>query len=139
MTPARISRSRTRPRVALTLAVPGTGLLIECYFVSFLFEQRCARWRHYELEVGIAKSSGPHKRSEQLADLISTVQVLSFGLEEAKSAAQIRGALEVKGQPIGPLDALIAATALANHAVLVSHNTPEFSKIPKLQLEDWFL
>ena len=92
----------------------------------------------YELEVGIAKSTSPEKRTAQLADLLSLVNVLPFGLKEARSAAQIRVALEKQGQPIGPYDILIAATALANQAVLVTHNTKEFGKIGELQIEDWF-
>ena len=92
----------------------------------------------YELEVGIAKSSSPKKRAEQLADLISIVNILPFGLQEAKYASQIRTALDQQGQPIGPYDILTAATALANKAVLVTHNTKEFGKIGQLQIEDWF-
>ena len=93
----------------------------------------------YELEVGIAKSTSPEKRAKQLTGLLSLVNVLPFGLPEAKSAAQIRVALEQQGRPIGAYDILIAATALANKAILVTHNTKEFEKIAQLQLEDWFL
>lgn len=32
---------------------------------------------------------------------------------------------------------IIAATALANDAVLVTHNTDEFKRVPELKLEDW--
>jgi tRNA(fMet)-specific endonuclease VapC len=32
---------------------------------------------------------------------------------------------------------LIAATALANDAVLVTHNADEFSRVLGLKLEDW--
>jgi len=45
--------------------------------------------------------------------------------------------LEKLGKPIGPYDLLIAATALANGLVLVTHNTREFMRIPGIQLEDW--
>ena len=92
----------------------------------------------YELEVGIAKSTFPEKRTQQLADLLSLVNILPFGLPEAEFAAQIRVALEKRGQLIGPYDTLIAAIALANQAVLITHNTKEFGKIGDLQIEDWF-
>ena len=39
---------------------------------------------------------------------------------------------------IGPMDTLIAATALAHGAKLVTNNTREFERVPGLQLEDWF-
>ena len=41
------------------------------------------------------------------------------------------------GQLIGPNDLLIAATALAHGAILVTHNTAEFSRVPGLLIEDW--
>ncbi|HSY50604.1 MAG TPA: hypothetical protein VLC46_17500 [Thermoanaerobaculia bacterium] len=34
---------------------------------------------------------------------------------------------------------LIAATARAHHAVLVTHNVREFSRVADLRLEDWEL
>ena len=92
----------------------------------------------YELEVGIAKSTSPQKRIRQLTTLVSTVTVLPFGLEEARSAAQIRADLEKQGQPIGPYDTLIAGTALANQATLVTHNVEEFGRIKQLSVEDWY-
>lgn len=57
---------------------------------------------------------------------------------EAKLAAAVRVKLERRGKPIGPHDLLIAATALSNNAVLVTNNTKEFSRIPKLQLQNWY-
>ncbi len=92
----------------------------------------------YELEVGIAKSTSPQKRTGQLADLLQLVNILPFGVEEAKSASHIRVALERQGELVGPYDILIAATALAQNAILVTHNTKEFGKVPQLQIEDWF-
>jgi len=92
----------------------------------------------YELQVGIAKSSSPEKRSKQLAELTSAVQVLPFHQREAKAAAEIRATLESEGQPIGPCDTLIAGTALAHGSILVSRNVREFERIDQLRLEDWF-
>lgn len=92
----------------------------------------------FELEVGIAKSTSPQKRQEQLAEFISAVAVLPFGLQEAKRAAEIRVELAKSGTPIGPYDILIAATASANQATLVTHNTKEFSRIGVLEVMDWY-
>lgn len=92
----------------------------------------------YELQVGIAKSSSPKKRTEQLAELISVIQVLPFHKQEAKAAADIRAKLEKQGTPIGPYDILIAGTALAHGATLVSRNTKEFRRIKALRVEDWY-
>ena len=92
----------------------------------------------FELKVGIAKSTSPEKRTEQLKTLTDVVSILPFGSKEAEWAARIRVDLEKRGEPIGSYDLLIAATAVSNHATLVTHNTKEFSRISQLQLEDWF-
>lgn len=92
----------------------------------------------YEIEVGIGKSTSPQKRTEQLAELVSVVNILPFGLNEAKVAAQIRVNLELNGLPIGYYDTLIAATTLANRGILITHNTKEFSRVEKLNIADWY-
>ena len=92
----------------------------------------------YEIETGIAKSTEPDKRKEQLAELLDIVTVLPFDVDAARKAAGIRARLERKGTPIGPMDTLIAGTALAYNTTLVTHNTAEFQRIPELQLTDWF-
>ena len=91
----------------------------------------------YELEYGIAKSSSPKKRTKQLEALCALIEVLTFGNEEAKTSATIRAALEKKGTPIGPYDVMIAGTALSKQGVLVTSNTKEFRRVPKLQIVDW--
>ncbi len=92
----------------------------------------------FELEVGIAKSTSPRKRMSQLQEITALVNVLPFGIAESKSAAQIRVILEKQGLPIGPYDVLIAATAMANNMILVTHNQREFGRIESLKIEDWF-
>lgn len=92
----------------------------------------------YELEYGIAKSTSPQKRTRQLAELCSLVEILPFGQQQAKMAANIRFSLEKKGAPIGPYDVMIAATALSCQGVLVTRNVKEFGRVKGLKVEDWF-
>jgi tRNA(fMet)-specific endonuclease VapC len=92
----------------------------------------------FELEVGIAKSTSPDKRKSQLQEITAFVNVLPFGIVESRAAAQIRVELEKQGLPIGPYDVLIAATALANNTILITHNQKEFGRIEGLKIEDWF-
>lgn len=92
----------------------------------------------YELEVGLGKSKAPSKRRKQLQTLVDLVSVIPFGNEEAECAAKVRTSLEKLGTPIGPIDNLIAGTALANKVTLVTHNTSEFKRIKGLKLIDWY-
>jgi tRNA(fMet)-specific endonuclease VapC len=91
----------------------------------------------YELEVGIARSSSPERRRAQLEQLLALIEVLPFGAAEARIAARIRSDLEGSGTPIGPLDNLIAGTALRHGATLVTRNVKEFQRIEGLAVEDW--
>jgi tRNA(fMet)-specific endonuclease VapC len=92
----------------------------------------------YEIEVGIGRSSSPERRRRQLADLVAVVRLLPFAAGEARAAACVRIQLEQAGMPIGPLDTLIAGTALHHRATLVTHNVAEFSRVEGLVVEDWF-
>jgi len=92
----------------------------------------------YELEYGIAKSNSPKKRQGQLKELCSLVKILPFDDETALISASIRAKLERKGTPIGPHDILIAGAALQHQGILVTNNTKEFSRVPKLKLENWY-
>jgi tRNA(fMet)-specific endonuclease VapC len=94
---------------------------------------------HYELAFGVCNSSQPEKNQANLLHFLKYVQVLAWGEEQAMVAAQIRCDLMRKGQPIGPYDTLIAAHARSINAILISHNTREFTRVHGLQVEDWEL
>lgn len=70
--------------------------------------------------------------------MVDLINFLPFGELEARSTAALRAALEKRGKPIGPLDTLIAGTAVANRAVLVTHNVREFGRVPGLEAVDWY-
>jgi tRNA(fMet)-specific endonuclease VapC len=92
----------------------------------------------YELEVGIAGSSRPRQRRESLDALLEVIHILPFDERAASASAELRAQLEKAGSGIGPIDTLIAGTALAHSATLVTHNTKEFSRVRGLRLLDWF-
>jgi tRNA(fMet)-specific endonuclease VapC len=92
----------------------------------------------FELQVGIAKSTSPAKRTQQLQQLLSRVNLVPFDRDSAVAAATIRAQLEQQGTPIGPIDVLIAGTALACQATLVTHNVQEFSRVSGLAIADWY-
>jgi len=92
----------------------------------------------YELEVGIARSPDPKRRRQALDTLLRLTRILPFEETSARAAAGLRAGLERTGAPIGPLDTLIAGTALAHGATLVTHNIAEFSRVPGLRVVDWF-
>ena len=90
----------------------------------------------HEVLFGIASNPGLRLRAvtESILKLLPKVVVSS---KEVSAAAQIRADLKMRGLPIGPYDLLIAATALTNGMVMVTHNTREFSRVAELELEDW--
>jgi tRNA(fMet)-specific endonuclease VapC len=92
----------------------------------------------YEIEVGIAKSAQPAKRRRQLDTFLSAISVFPFDRSAALAAATVRAELERRGRPIGPLDNLIAGIALAHRATLVTRNTREFSRLPNLDVTNWY-
>lgn len=45
--------------------------------------------------------------------------------------------LKPNALPIGPYDLMLAAQAVRLGAVVVTHNTAEFARVPNLGVEDW--
>jgi tRNA(fMet)-specific endonuclease VapC len=90
-----------------------------------------------ELEYGTAHSASPERNTVSLLHFLAVFDILPFGTEAAAAYGPVRAALQRRGTPIGTLDTLIAAHALASGSVLVTHNTREFGRVPGLPLEDW--
>ena len=92
----------------------------------------------FELQVGIAKSTSPAKRIQQLQQFLSRVNLVSFDRDAALAAATIRAQLEQNGTPIGPIDVLIAGVAVARQATIVTRNVNEFSRVSGLSIMNWY-
>ena len=89
-----------------------------------------------ELAYGVAKS-GSMKNRKALGMFLAPLQILPFDSECLWFYAEIRASLEKNGLSIGPMDTLIAAQALSIDGTLVTNNLKEFSRVPKLKLENW--
>jgi tRNA(fMet)-specific endonuclease VapC len=92
-----------------------------------------------ELEFGAAKSQQPARARAALREFLLPLELMPFDEAAADAYGTVRAAMEKKGRPIGPLDTLIAAHALALGTVLVTNNTREFRRVPGLSVEDWSL
>jgi tRNA(fMet)-specific endonuclease VapC len=90
-----------------------------------------------ELLYGAAKSSSGERAFERLNRFFSLFDSLSFDDRSASAYGTIRADLEKRGVPIGPNDLMIAAIALVNDSILVTHNRREFERVANLEHEDW--
>jgi tRNA(fMet)-specific endonuclease VapC len=71
--------------------------------------------------------------------ILSRIQILSFGYQEAMKAAELLRSLYAAGRPIGIEDTMIAATAMGSGLIVVTANTEHFLRIPGLRSENWLL
>ena len=90
-----------------------------------------------ELRTGAAKSTSSVKTLRLIENFLRPLAVVEFNSADAASYAQVRSRLELAGTPIGPLDTLIAAQAVARKLVLVSNNEREFGRVANLRVENW--
>lgn len=90
-----------------------------------------------ELQHGIFKSVNPAKNLSAVIDFCAALEILPFDGIAAEAYGQIRATLERAGTPIGPLDTLIAAHAIAAQCTLVTGNEREFQRVPNLTVENW--
>ncbi len=91
-----------------------------------------------ELRFGAAKLASP-KFSAAVEAWLAGFDVRPWPVEAGHHYAQLRAALERAGQPIGGMDMLIAAHALAEDSVVITNNAREFLRVPGLAVEEWAL
>jgi tRNA(fMet)-specific endonuclease VapC len=89
-----------------------------------------------ELRFGAARLPHAARLHNMIEDFFLRVAVLPWDSDAARQYGQLRATLERDGQPMGNLDTMIAAHALALDAVLVT-NDHAFARIKKLKVADW--
>ena len=91
-----------------------------------------------ELEYGAAKSGDPAREQSAVYKILAPFEEFGFdSLHCPVHYGQIRAQLEGLGNPIGSMDLLIAAHALAIDATLVSNNTRHFTRVDGLKVQSW--
>jgi tRNA(fMet)-specific endonuclease VapC len=89
-----------------------------------------------ELRYGVARQPAATKLRQIVEEFLLRVTVLPWDSEAAKRYGHLRADLEQMGQPMGNLDMMIGAHALAVGAILVT-NDRVFARVKKLKVEDW--
>jgi tRNA(fMet)-specific endonuclease VapC len=89
-----------------------------------------------ELRFGVARRLGASRLEVAVEEFLVRVEVLPWDSAAARHYAILRNAMEDSGTPMGNLDMMIAAQALAAGATLVSHDRV-FQRVKHLKLEDW--
>jgi len=89
-----------------------------------------------ELYAGANKSQAAEKAKQALESFLTPFEVLDFDFEAAVVYGELLANLEKKGTPIGPQDLFIAAHALSQNFVLVTHDS-DFQRVENLKTEDW--
>ncbi|MDO4502506.1 MAG: type II toxin-antitoxin system VapC family toxin [Coriobacteriia bacterium] len=90
-----------------------------------------------ELLTGAEKSANSAKVRLLTERFLQPFPRLAFDSNCARSYARVRADLERRGVKIGPNDLIIAASAVANNATVVTRNVREFARVTGLQVEDW--
>lgn len=85
----------------------------------------------------VARRKGSAALTRRVEQLLESMTVLPLDEPADRHYADIRAALERAGTPIGSQDLFIAAHARSRGMTLVTRNTREFKRVPKLVVEDW--
>lgn len=90
-----------------------------------------------ELFYGAMKSNNFEKTLARQQEFLKLFVSLPFDDDASFIYGRIRAELSAKGIIIGANDLQIAAIAMVNNLILVTHNIGEFSRVNGLRFEDW--
>lgn len=106
------------------LAARGESLVTTCFNVA-------------ELYVGVAKNKDPVSQEKELQRILSPLSILDFNSKAVRLFGQITAILHQAGRPVGDMDVLIAATAMAHGHLLITRNMAHSRSIPSLLVEQY--
>jgi len=90
-----------------------------------------------ELLFGAKLSVRAAENRSKVLEFLEVIAPVPFDESCAAAFADIKAELRRIGKPTGEMDALIAATAVAHQATLVTHNRRHYENIVGLCWEDW--
>jgi tRNA(fMet)-specific endonuclease VapC len=89
-----------------------------------------------QLRYGVARRRDVTELGTIVKEFLLRLAILPWDSEAAQQYGQLRATLEREGQPMGNLDMMIGAQALALDLILVTSDQA-FRRIKKLKVEDW--
>jgi len=89
-----------------------------------------------ELRFGVARLPSAPRLQKAVDELLIRLEIAPWDSDVAKVYALLRADLERRGAPMGNLDLMIAAHALASGTTLVTSDRV-FRRVKGLKLEDW--
>ena len=85
------------------------------------------------------------KRRQMISEVIEAIKdsydIIPYDSFASQICGEIRAKCQKNGNPVPRFDSQIAATAIANNMILVTHNIKDFEVIAEnsmLQIEDWW-
>lgn len=119
--------------------IKGRSPVIEAKLTELLPSRVCISvMTRAELHYGLKRLPVEHRLHVAVRQFLKVVRVLPWDADSADWYADIRHQLISRGQPIGELDMMIAAHALAVGAVLVTNNHRHYERIhAPLLLANW--
>ena len=89
-----------------------------------------------EICYGLEKRASK-KLTSEVNEILRKLTIIDFNHSQSELYGKIRAKIEKSGEPLGNMDILIAAAALQDGAILVTHNIKHFKKIDGIKVEDW--
>ncbi len=89
-----------------------------------------------ELRFGVVRKPQALNLRRIVEEFLARVEILPWDSGAADCYANLRGSLESLGTPMGNLDMMIAAQAIAGDLILVTHDRV-FHRVRNLKVEDW--
>jgi tRNA(fMet)-specific endonuclease VapC len=89
-----------------------------------------------ELRFGVLRLASATRLAVVVDEFLKYVEICPWDSAAAREYAELRSVLEKSGSPMGNLDLMIAAHALALGVVLVSSDRV-FRRVKGLETEDW--
>ncbi len=90
-----------------------------------------------ELRFGQMGLQHDDRRRSLIDGFLLRLPSIEFSAEAADRYGQLKHSLKIQGKPMGDMDTLIAAHAMVEKLILVTHNTRHFENVSGLKLEDW--
>lgn len=92
-----------------------------------------------ELRFGQMGLPAQDRRRPLIDGFLQQLPTLEWCSEVADRYGILKHGLKTLGRPIGELDTQIAAHALTEKLILVTHNTRHFEMVDDLEIQDWMV